>query len=261
MRLRILLRLSLTIIFGFVGSLIARGATPPEIFGIFGKYFLIFAVGGFGLLGLIFPDLVELAGKAGLAVLAKHIVTYVPEQGGKFRAKIRLSRRSRKGQKIINPLVLDTSALIDGRVVDIVKTGFIFGTFLVIPSVIDELHKLADSASDLKRIRGRRGLDCLKSIQQDKNVTVKVLDAEPVGREVDRKLVELARKLKGKVVTVDYNLNKVAKIRGVGVLNINELANAVKTAVLPNERLDIQLNSKGKEKNQGVGYLAAGTMA
>src|SRR4030042_4767726 len=219
MRLRILLRLSLTIIFSFVGSLIARGATPPEIFGIFGKYFLIFAVGGFGLLGLIFPDLVQLAGKAGIAVLAKQIV---------IASRSRFSRKTKNRSKFVNPLILDTSALIDGRIVDITKTGFVFGTFLVIPSVVDELHKLADSASELKRIRGRRGLDCLKSIQQDKNVTVKVLDVEPAGREVDGKLVEFAKKLKGKIVTVDYNLNKVAKIREVGVLNINELANAVK---------------------------------
>jgi uncharacterized protein YacL len=225
--------------------------TPPEIFAITGNYFLLVAIFAFGILGFILPELLELIGQAGVAALAGQIVSYLPGR----RKSI-----SKNHSKYPNPMVIDTSALIDGRIAEVVGTGFIWGTFLVIPSVISELHRLSDSTDELKRGRGRRGLDILGALQKEKSVRVEVLKTEPKEKTVDDKLVILAKQVGGKIVTVDYNLNKVAKVKGVKTLNINELANAVKTAVLPGERLKIQIKSVGREKNQGVGYLADGTM-
>jgi len=251
MKLRILLRPSLTIVFGFLGAFIARNVTPPEIFAITGNYFLLVAIFAFGILGFILPELFELAGRAGIAALAKQIVSYLP------------GRRKVSGKnttKYVNPMIIDTSALIDGRIADVLKTGFIYGTFLVIPSVVSELHRLADSSDELKRGRGRRGLDILGALQKEKSVRVEILKTEPKDAKVDDKLIKAAKQVRGKIVTVDFNLNKVAKVKGVRTLNINELANAVKTAVLPGERLKIQIKSVGREKDQGVGYLDDGTM-
>lgn len=254
MNTKLLLRPALTIILGFIGALVAKNSTPPEIFEITGKYFLIVAALAFGTLGFILPDILELAGKAGIAALASQIAGSLPQS-----RRVGLPFR-RRGQKYNLPLVVDTSSLIDGRIVEVAKTGFLTGTLLVIPSVISELHKLADSADDLKRARGRHGLDTLGLLQAEKNIKVEVLTSEPKDAEVDSKLIKLAHDLKGKVITVDYNLNKVAKVRKVAILNVNELANAVKTPVLPNEKLTIHINTVGKEKNQGVGYLSDGTM-
>lgn len=256
MRFKILLRPSLSIVLGFIGALVAKGGTPPVIFAVTGDYFLLVAALAFGTLGFILPDIIELAGRAGVAALASQIVTYLPARS----VGLALRRKGKTSQKYQNPLIIDTSALIDGRLADIVQTGFIHGTFLVIPSVISELHKLADGNDELKRARARRGLENLEALQSDKNIKVEVLASEPKEKTVDDKLVKLAKELRGKIVTVDYNLNKVAKVKGVFILNINELANAVKTVVLPGERLSIQINTVGREKDQGVGYLPDGTM-
>jgi len=132
--------------------------------------------------------------------------------------------------------------------------------FLIIPSVIVELHKLADSADSIRRQKGRLGLDNIDAVKHIKNIKAEVLKSEPKDNEVDYKLISLAKNLGAKIVTVDFNLNKVAKAKGVAVLNVNELASAVKTAVLPSDRLEIQINSLGTAKGQGVGYLKDGTM-
>ncbi len=253
---KLLLRPSLTIILGFIGALVARGGTPPAIFAVTGDYFLIVAALAFGTLGFILPDILELAGKAGIAALAKQIVSYSPRSSMRFPLK----RSGKSDSKPVNPMVVDTSALIDGRLVDIAKTGFIYGTLMIIPSVIRELHRLADSADELKRVRGRRGLENLAALQNDKQTKVTVVASDPKEKTVDEMLVRLAQDLRGKIITVDYNLNKMAKVKRVATLNVNELANAVKTAVLPGERLKIQVNSTGREKDQGVGYLEDGTM-
>ena len=253
MKLKIFLRPSLAIIFGFIGAFIARGGTPPEIFTITGRYFLVVAFLAFATLGFILPDILELAGKAGIAALAHQIVKSLPRPRRRKKTNLR-------GEKYINPLIIDTSVLIEGRLLDVVKTGFVFGTFLVIPSVVRELHRLADSPDELKRARGRRGLDNLKSLKGDKSVKVEVLSTEPKEKTVDEILLSTAKKLGAKMVTVDFNLGKVAKVADVAILNINELANAVKTAVLPGERLKIQIMAIGRGKNQGVGYLVDGTM-
>src|SRR5262245_8936217 len=157
--------------------------------------------------------------------------------------------------------ILDTSVIIDGRVADVCETGFVDGTLVIPQFVLKELQLVADSADSLKRNRGRRGLDILQKIQKMAGVEVVISDLDfPDIREVDLKLIELARSLQGKIVTNDFNLNKVAQLRGVDVLNENELANSLKPVVLPGELMRVFILKEGKEYNQGVAYLDDGTM-
>jgi uncharacterized protein YacL len=157
--------------------------------------------------------------------------------------------------------ILDTSVIIDGRIADICEAGFLDGTLVVPQFVLKELQLVADSPDALKRNRGRRGLDILQKIQKMSNMDVAISDADfPGVRDVDLKLIELARLLHGKIVTNDFNLNKVAQLRGIQVLNINELANALKPVVLPGEFMKVFVLKEGKEYNQGVAYLDDGTM-
>ena len=157
--------------------------------------------------------------------------------------------------------ILDTSVIIDGRIADLCDTGFIDGTLVIPQFVLKELQLVADSADSMKRNRGRRGLDILQKIQKMSGVEVTISDMDyPEVREVDLKLIELARTLQGKIVTNEFNLNKVAQLRGVEVLNINELANALKPVVLPGEIMKVFILKEGKEYNQGVAYLDDGTM-
>lgn len=157
--------------------------------------------------------------------------------------------------------ILDTSVIIDGRIADICKTGFIEGTLVIPEFVLEELQHIADSSDLLKRNRGRRGLDILNKIQKELDVRVLIYeDASEEPGEVDSKLVKLAKAMKGKVVTNDFNLNKVCELQGVSVLNINDLANAVKPVVLPGEEIVVQVIKDGKEHGQGVAYLDDGTM-
>lgn len=157
--------------------------------------------------------------------------------------------------------LLDTSVIIDGRIADICETGFIEGTLLIPVFVLEELQHIADSADSLKRVRGRRGLDILQKIRTESRMQVEVsdVDFEDIP-EVDSKLVALAQKVGGKIITNDFNLNKVAKLRGVEVLNINELSNAVKPVVIPGETMRVSIVKSGKEPGQGVAYLDDGTM-
>jgi uncharacterized protein YacL len=157
--------------------------------------------------------------------------------------------------------VLDTSVIIDGRIADIAEAGFIDGTMVVPEFVLRELQIVADSTDGSKRQRGRRGLDMLQRMQSNSNIQVQIVpDDFPSIREVDLKLLELAKKWEAKVVTNDFNLNKVAHLHHVEVLNINDLANALKPVVLPGEHMNVLILKEGKEYNQGVGYLDDGTM-
>jgi uncharacterized protein YacL len=162
---------------------------------------------------------------------------------------------------IYNPKILDTSVIIDGRIADIVRTGFLEGPIIIPEFVLKELRHVADSSDNLKRTKGRRGLDILKTIQTQMDIEVVITnqDFEEVS-EVDIKLLKLAIAMKGSVVTNDYNLNKVADLQGVRVLNINELSNAVKPNAIPGEEMEIFVLKEGKENNQGVAYLDDGTM-
>lgn len=207
-------------------------------------------------------------GSAGMQFLHAFIVIVLPYLGlvlgarkGEWLepAKFFSLFRDARPQKLYK--ILDTSVIIDGRVADIVETGFLGGTLVIPQFVLKELQHVADSSDPIKRNRGRRGLDILHRIQKMNGVAVEISDLDyPDIREVDLKLIEMARALLGPIVTNDFNLNKVAQLRGVAVLNINELANALKPVVLPGELMNVFILKEGKEQNQGVAYLDDGTM-
>ncbi len=172
--------------------------------------------------------------------------------GGKYSSK----------KSSFKSMILDTSVIIDGRIADVAEAGFINGEVLVPKFIIKELQYIADSGEPIKRVRGKRGLDILKRMQQDiTTVNIKITGHDfPKIREADLKLVELAKKINGVIVTNDSNLNKVAGLQGVKVLNLNELSNALKPIVLPGETINILIAKEGKEEKQGIGYLEDGTM-
>lgn len=158
-------------------------------------------------------------------------------------------------------ILLDTSVIIDGRIADIAQTGFLSGTLLIPRFVLNELQYIADSPDNLRRQRGRRGMEVLSQLQKESAIPVRITDIDVEGvREVDDKLVILARQLRCPILTNDYNLNRIADLQGVTVLNVNELANSVKMVFLPGETLEVTLIQEGKEAGQGVGYLDDGTM-
>ncbi len=197
--------------------------------------------------------LLLLLGYIGLVVGAsKGDLLNLAAMGGLFTAE----RQGRKSSKI-----LDTSVIIDGRIADVCETGFVEGALILPQFVIRELQQVADSSDPLKRNRGRRGLDILQRMQKMTTIQVQIVEEDfPQIREVDMKLIELAREYDGKIVTNDFNLNKVAQLQRVPVLNINELANAIKPVVLPGETMRVFILKEGKEFNQGVAYLDDGTM-
>jgi uncharacterized protein YacL len=160
-----------------------------------------------------------------------------------------------------NVKILDTSVIIDGRIADITETGFIEGSLMIPQFVLNELQHIADSSDSIKRTRGKRGLEVLHHIQKQATVDVRIVDTDyPTVKEVDSKLIELAKEVRGKIITNDSNLNKVAELQGIQVLNINELANSIKPVVLPGEEINVKILKEGKEMGQGVAYLDDGTM-
>lgn len=238
---------------------------------------IIFGSGG-AIIGLILSAVfVNIASKIPVAgsIVAVFIAIFMAAIGANIGIKRREEimsvfssiRRSDKGKDRKtkgskgDPKVLDTSVIIDGRIFDICQTGFVEGSLIIPNFVLEELRHIADSSDSLKRNRGRRGLDVLNKIQKELNIDVQISDKDfPEIAEVDSKLLKLAQVLNGRVVTNDYNLNKVAEFHGVPVLNINELANAVKPVVLPGEEMRIQIIKDGKESGQGIAYLDDGTM-
>lgn len=161
---------------------------------------------------------------------------------------------------LAKPLVLDTSAIIDGRVLEIAKTGFLNGILLIPNFVLLELQQVSDSSDNLKRARGRRGFEVIESLKKTPGIKIEVWDKDSGGKSVDEKLLKLAKSLHGKIITTDFNLNRLSVAHGVVVLNVNELSNAVKTVALPGETISIKIIHTGKDPSQGVGYLADGTM-
>jgi len=226
----------LGIIGAYLFSVVIRNAVSPGNLQSFLQLLVMLVMAYVGLIvGAAKGDLLNLAALGGLF-------------GGE-----KLSRRSYK--------ILDTSVIIDGRIADIAETGFMDGVLTIPAFVLRELQLVADSADSLKRNRGRRGLDILSRIQKLTNIQVTIVEDDfPAVREVDMKLIELAKLYEGKIVTNDFNLNKVAQLHGVDVLNINELANALKPIVLPGEIMKVFILKEGKEYNQGVAYLDDGTM-
>ncbi len=161
---------------------------------------------------------------------------------------------------ISRPLILDTSAIIDARILDIAKTGFISGLILVPQFVLTEMQQVADSSDELKRTRGRKGFETIEELKRIKSLRVEIWDKEVAAKQVDDKLLKLAKNLSGKIITTDFNLNRLASVSGVTVLNVNDLANAVKTIAIPGEKISTKIVHLGKDHNQGVGYLPDGTM-
>lgn len=160
-----------------------------------------------------------------------------------------------------NIVLIDTSALIDGRILELAKIGFLSGRYIVFRFVLSELQNIADSSNSLRRSKGRRGLNVLKQLQKESGVFIEILDQDiKEVRDVDQKLLKMAKMKNAKLFTVDYNLSEVADVEGIQVLNVNELSNSIKPLHLPGEQFNIKIIQKGKERNQGVGYLEDGTM-
>jgi uncharacterized protein YacL len=226
----------LGIIGAFLFSLVIRNSLAPGSTQSFLELIVILVMAYVGLIvGAMKGDLLNLSALGGVF-------------GGE--------KQTKKAQKI-----LDTSVIIDGRIADIAETGFLDGVLVIPQFVLRELQLVADSADSLKRNRGRRGLDILQRIQKIATVQVQIVEDDyPAIREVDLKLIELAKEIEAKIITNDFNLNKVAQLQGVEVLNINELANALKPIVLPGEAMRVFILKEGKEYNQGVAYLDDGTM-
>lgn len=264
-KLKFYIRPALAIVFAFVGVFIAKLGVSAEIDGVSRLIILSVAGVAFALLGFALPELIEFFGRAGITAIAMQIMRELPKEATTRLAhpQINFGKREPAAEEASgfkNPIIVDTSILVDGRVVDVAKTGFLSGELLIMPSVIRELHSLADSTDSLKRARGRRGLDGLADLKKVHGIDIALLESDPVGEGVDEKLLVLARKLHARIMTIDFNLNKVAKVKGVRVMNLNELTNAVKSKVMPGEDLEIDIKAVGTSKDQGVGYLEDGTM-
>ncbi|HNR51979.1 MAG TPA: hypothetical protein PLE36_09060 [Deltaproteobacteria bacterium] len=240
-----------------------------EIKGL--KYHPMAYVGGFlgAILGLVIGSLLgyvllRLEGGIFLFILINSLFAYlgytVGLAWGKELGDLPMFQRRGRSEHPRRK-ILDTSVIIDGRVPDICDAGFIEGVLVAPQFILNELQHIADSSDPLKRARGRRGLDILNRLQKNPQVQFEILDKDfPKIKEVDSKLIALAKEIEADVLTNDFNLNKVAQIQGVNVLNINQLANAVKPIVLPGESLSVTIAKQGKEKGQGVAYLEDGTM-
>lgn len=214
------------------------------------------------LLGYVFLD--NLEGGIFLFILINSVFGYIGYtiglEWGKELVHLPVFRNSGRGDSVRRK-ILDTSVIIDGRIPDICDAGFIDGTLVAPQFILNELQHIADSSDPLKRARGRRGLDILNRLQKSPQVQIEITDKDfPKIKEVDSKLIALAKDLEADVLTNDFNLNKIAQIQGVNVLNINQLANAVKPIVLPGESLSVTITKQGKERGQGVAYLEDGTM-
>jgi uncharacterized protein YacL len=218
-----------------IGELIMRQESMPHEVRTFVTLALVFFMGYVGLMvGGAKGDYLELAALGGI----------FSDKASKHDLKI-----------------LDTSVIIDGRIADVAETGFLTGTLIIPQFILRELQQVADSADSSKRQRGRRGLDMLNRLQNNSSLDIQIVETDfPAVREVDLKLIELGQQLDAVIVTNDFNLNKVSQLRGVSVLNINELANALKPVVLPGEAMRVFILKEGKEHNQGVAYLDDGTM-
>ena len=225
------------------------------------------------IIGLNLPvisDVMPIIVTVGLAFLGFRITTARVEELQKLFSSLRKRDEEEKNANVLERQagdnfrrykILDTSVIIDGRIYDVVKSGFLEGTLLIPQFVLHELQYIADSSDSLKRVRGRRGLDILNALQKEEGISVEMYegDIENV-EEVDAKLVQLAKMIDGVIVTNDYNLNKVSEFQNVPVLNINELANSVKPVVIPGENMQVMIVKTGTERSQGVAYLDDGTM-
>ena len=222
----------------------------------------------FGLMGYgLFPDLAKIVSTTTI----RFVNSFVSRLSAEITSQmLRLQRVPNTigagatapigGIAVNHPLLLDTSAIIDGRILDIAKTNFISGTILIPSFVLSELQQVADSSDFLKRTRGRRGFEIVDELKKVRGLRVEIWDKDGPGKGVDEKLLKLAKALHGRIITTDFNLNRLATVSNIYVLNINELSNAVKTVAVPGEKLKVKVVHLGKDAKQGVGYLPDGTM-
>ncbi len=267
MNVRIVLRAVLAIVFALTAFIFSE--VIPDIPPFNRTVIRIIITLWFGLIGYtVFPDLARALTNwtiHSINTFTSKITTEVMDQ------MMRLPRQNPMavafpqtapigGVSVNQPLILDTSAIIDGRILDIAKTGFIAGTLLLPSFVLAELQQVSDSSDFLKRSRGRRGFEIIDDLKKVKGTRVEVWDKEPAARTVDDKIIKLAKGLHGKIITTDFNLNRVASVSNVSVLNVNDLANAVKTIAVPGEEMKVKVVHLGKDPKQGVGYLPDGTM-
>lgn len=194
------------------------------------------------------------------AVQSKKLAQLSQERGRRKQEKEENRKLVEKFARAAAPVILDTSAIIDGRLFAVEQAGFLTGRLLLPYFIVDELQRLADSPDDLKRQRGRRGLELLSNWRKNKGVDLFVWKEKVEGSDVDAQIMALSRKIGARVATVDYNLNRAAGLLGIKILNVNDLTNQVKTVILPGEIFHVKVIQKGKESGQGVGYLADGTM-
>lgn len=268
MRLNIILRLILAIIFALIAFIFSE--VVPDIPPISKNILRVIITLWSGLLGYgLFPDIARAITNYSLNIfnaLTLRISTEVMNQIERIsrpqnNMTIPYPTNSPVGGVSLNqPMILDTSAIIDGRILDIAKTGFLFGTVLVPTFVLQELQQVADSADYLKRSRGRRGFEVIEDLKKVKGLRIEIWEKEPAAKQVDDKIIKLAKNLHGRVITTDYNLNRVASVQNVTVLNINDLANSVKAVAIPGEKLTVKVVHIGKDPTQGIGYLPDGTM-
>ncbi len=265
MRIKIVLRLILALIFAVVASIFSQLIPPfggADSFII--KVIVTLLAGFIGF--VIFPDIVK-----PIRVVTITTVNFLVHKVSSevMNQLLKIPRLYQPPSNPIpqvgslaltKPLILDTSAIIDGRILDIAKTGFISGLILLPRFVLTELQQVADSSDTLKRQRGRRGFEIVTELKKLKNLRIEIWDKEQSGKAVDDKLLGLAKGLNGKIITCDYNLNRVASVSNIAVLNINDLANSLKQISLPGEVLELKIAHLGKDKSQGVGYLEDGTM-
>lgn len=265
MRLRLIFRLILAFLFATLAAIYSQ--LIPPISGVNAflvRALLTVAAGGIGY--VVFPPIARSVRVITLTTfnfVVHRVSSEVSNQLVKLpRPNLPFSHSTPQigSVALTRPLILDTSVIIDGRILDIAQTGFISGLILIPKFVLTEIQQVADSSDDLKRQRGRRGFEVVEQLKKLKIMRVEVWDKDQAGKGVDEKLMNLAKGLNGKILTTDFNLNKLATISNLSVLNINDLANAVKTLSLPGEKLEIKIVHLGKDKSQGVGYLADGTM-
>lgn len=208
---------------------------------------------------LVFPDIasnVTILTIHGFNYIINKLVSEIVTQTLRFTTH----PQDLSAQTFQKSIILDTSSIIDGRILDIAKTGFIYGVVIIPQFVLSELQQVADSSDTLKRARGRKGFELIEDLKKIKHIQVKIWDKEVNGKQVDDKVLQLAKNLHSRIMTTDYNLNKLASVSDVIVLNINELSNALRTLAIPGERMEVKLVHPGKDTTQGVGYLDDGTM-
>jgi len=261
------LRLVLAVVFALTAFIFTE--VVPDI-PPFNRIFLRIAITvWFGLMGFgLFPDLAKIVSTATLRFVNSFVSRLSAEITSQMlriqRAPIVNSSLNGSapigGIAVNHPLILDTSAIIDGRILDIARTNFLSGTVLVPTFVLTELQQVADSADYIKRTRGRRGFEIVEELKKVKGLRIEIWDKDGQGKNVDEKLLKLAKNLNGRIITTDFNLNRLATVSNIFVLNINELSNAVKTVAVPGEKLKVKIVHLGKDAKQGIGYLPDGTM-